>query len=327
MNSFHNFKVLAACAAVVSIAAFGCSKDSAKGGGGAAAAKATGGAGLALFPKDANIIMGFNVASITSGSLFKEFAEPMIKKQTAGELAKVKENCGIDPMTALKSVTVAMKMNSSMEPDENNMFMVLNGIDRDKGEKCLEMMAKEEGDELTLTRDGKFTKVESKETFWVGWIDDTTVVTGGPKIDKAGLEARMAGKDGLDGNKEMMDLIGKTNQSASMWMAMQKPAGAQASVPMEFSGVYATVDTKSGLSLNGGMLQADADTAAKTVETVKAQMTMAKQQAAAMQLDKFVDKLVVEASDAFVIMKLDLSDADVKELVEKLRPMLGMFGM
>jgi len=325
MNLFHNLKILAACAAVVSIAAFGCSKDEAKGGG---AAKATGGAGMALFPKDANMILGFNVASITSGSLFKEFAEPMIKKQSEGELTKIKEKCGIDPMTSLKSVTVAMKMSSTMEPDEDHMFVVVSGIDRDKGEKCLEMMAKEEGEEVKLTRDGNLTKAEGKETLWLGWIDNTTVVTGGPKVDKAGLEARMAGKDGLDGNKEMMNLIGKTNQSASMWMAMQKPEGAQAPMPMEFSGAYASVDTKSGLSINAGMLQASAEQAGKTVEMMKGQMEMAKQQAAAMQMDKFVEKLVVESSDAFVVIKLDLTDTDVKEIVEKLKPMFGMmFGM
>jgi hypothetical protein len=323
---------LAATLAIASLAIVGCSKDEknkspegAAAPGAASPAAQTAGAksAFAVFTADTNLVVGINLDQIRASQLYKQFLEPMLKSQVDSEFAELKAECGFDPVNAIKEVVIGSTMSESMDAQEDKTIMVVKGLTRAQLSDCAAKMAKKEDKQIEVTQEGTFTKVVDKdgETVWIGWLDDNTMAMS-PKMDKAQLEQRMSGAGGgLSGNKEMMDLVANTDQKAGLWLAMQKPAGAESPAGMDFQSVFASISLTGGIKVDAGVRQGSADEAKKTVGEATQKLEEIKTEAG--PFGKYLSKVEISANNADVIVKMSLSDAEVNEILQTAGPLLG----
>lgn len=335
MNSMRNVKYLSAMLAIASLAAFGCSKEEKKAGdkqpaqpgqpatpGAAAPASPGAKTAFAIFPRDTNMLLGINVSQISSSNLYKQFVEPQIKAQADKEFAEFKAECGFDPFTTIKEVVIGMVMDKDMEPQEDRVLVVVKGLTRKQLSECSEKMAKKEDKKIEVNQEGNFTKlVNDGETTWIAWLDDATMVAG-PKMDKAALEQRIGGKEGVDTDKDMMDLLANTDQKAGIWLTMKKPDGAEApSENMDFKAVFGSVNLTGGLKIDAGLRQGSDDEAKKSVADATAMLDKAKQEAG--PFGKYLSKIELSARGSDVIAKVSLSDQELQEIIQAAGPLLG----
>lgn len=136
-------------------------------------------------------------------------------------------------------------------------------------------------------------------------------------MKKTALEELVKGKQGVSTNKEMMDLVGKTDQSSGVWVAIKKPEAAGTPAEMDFKSLYASIDVASGLKLDAGMRQNSAEQAKKTVDDG----TKALEQFKAMI--PALGKVELSANDSDVLIKVALSAEELQELMQSAMPMMG----
>ena len=309
-----NVKHLFVTTLVASLATFGCGGKDKEGGASGGKSSADAKRAFGLFAKNTSIVGGVNVAQLAGSDLYKKF-KPMIDSQmNNGEVQKLKDKCGIDIMSTVKSVILGAEAGPDMEPKKESTMLVVKGIARGKAVEC----GKKMDETATVEEDGKFTKVtKDGETLWYGWLDDTTVVVA-PKMDKAALEARMAGTDGMDTNAEMMAIVGNTDQTASMWFAVAPAGGIPAmpgspiSVPLKAA--FGSIKASGGVSVDVGARTGSADDAGKAKGEIEAKVQEVKPMADMMGAGKFVDKLKLSTSGADVVAKISLSGGDIDEL-------------
>jgi hypothetical protein len=300
------------------------------GGGGEGASRAGGGSGagggLTVFPASSTLVGGINVASITQNKLFKQFW-PMIEAQAGSELSEFKAACGIDILTAFNSVSFG----GNMGDNESIAVAVNTNLGKDKILACAKTMAEKQGETIEIQDEGKLVGIkdgDDTDVQWIGWQDDKTIVTGAKaENDKAWLEARLAGQESVTGNKAIMDLVGKTNTGASVWVALIPPAEGSpfAGMPGEQpTAVYASIDFAKGLKIDAGLRYATADGAKAMADQANGMMGGMK---ADPNLGKFLAKTSVTAAGNDLVVKMDLNEQELDELAQMVQQQLPMLMM
>ncbi|MEM9488465.1 MAG: hypothetical protein AAGC55_04945 [Myxococcota bacterium] len=342
MNLIRRSTQALAVLAVLALAASGCSKEEKKEeaakdeaaspaegdkaakavekapGAARAVAGSMGKSGFAIMDKESNLVLGFSLAKVTASALWKQFG-PLVMAQAGEDYQKFKATCGMDPMTAIESVIIGGKID-----DEDSMVFVMNGVTRSQLIDCGKKMAAAEGEKIEIADEGKLTKVVDKEgqTMYLGWLDDKTMV-GSPKgEDKAVVEGILAGKGGLDGNAEMMNLLGNTDTNGALWFAVSDTGDMGSGGPVKFNAAYGTVSFEGGLKLDVGMRTASAEDATKAVDELTKQLAGLK----GGPTGKFVSKLQLKANEADVIAQLSLTDAELMELIQTVMSDPGAMG-
>lgn len=214
--------------------------------------------------------------------------------------------------------------------DSEKPTVLVRGLEKAQVKTCFEGMAKKEGDKVKVEEDGDFLKVtnEKSEETLIGWVDDKTMVLAPNQADKAALQARIDGKDGLDSHKAFADVASAANQGASVWFAVSPRDGTELAKGMSQNplqvapqGLYGSLDFKSGLGLDLGVRFASADEAAGAKEKVMPMIGQMKPMlgpAAAM-----VDKLKVATSGNDMTVNLNLTNKDMEQMQQMLGPMMG----
>lgn len=330
MSSIRKLQCLVAALSLSLLAAAGCSKDKEAGKEGAEGAAKTGDPAAAAatgrfsyLPADSNLVLGVNVAQIRGSKLFKDMAEPIIMQQAGGDYEKFKTACGFDPLDQVKSLTVGG--NTSIN---DKVAISVKGINADQLKKCGEAVAAAQGEKMEIAQEGSLTKVVSDgQTSWIGWADDTTMVTSGD--NKALLEQLMGSKETL--GKDLMELVGKVDTDAALWLAVLDNGDANsplASAPVKVKAAYGSINLSGGLAINAALRQTSPEEAQKTVADFTAQLEQFKQS----PYGKYVSKLELKASETDVLVKLALNDAELQELmqdpsIQALGAMMGMGAM
>jgi len=276
---------------------------------------------LAHFPADTEIVVAFNMANLTNSKMWKSYGDAAMAN-AAKELGEFKETCGFDPITTIKSVHLGINSAKGEEP-----VMIVKGFARKQLTDCAAAMAAKEGEKIEISEEGKFTFITNKETekTAIAWVDDTTMLLVPNKDDKAFLEARMAGKDGLS-NAGFKTAAGKAKQSAPIWFAGHfadgSPAasagGAMGAAP---KGFYGSIGFTDGIDFDLGVTFADAKAAEETLNMAKPMLGMAKGSLG--PAGDIVDKLEMATKGADMTVGLKLTDADVEKLKALAGPMLG----
>lgn len=290
------------------------------------AAATTTGTALKYLPGDAELVASFSMDSARKSGLWKKY-EAQIMEGAAEDFAEFKATCGMDPMTALSTMTVAV--NSA---DENKSLVVVSGdVDKDTFIKCAEAMAKKEGEELTVEEDGNVVHFQSGgDGLFASWVGGNQIVIAPDEADKAWFTARAAGTEGLDKNADLMAMMNKADQSTTLWFAGVPAEGTpmrqgMSSMPSgAATGFYGSVNLTDGVALDVGMSYATAEAATQTVEQLKGMMEMAKQQMP--PAAKYVDKAVVAAEASDVVVKLELTGEDLDEIGSTFGQMIPGFG-
>src|SRR5690606_36197878 len=98
---------------------------------------------------------------------------------------------------------------------------------------------------------------------------------------------------GATGNKDMMDLVANTDQKAGLWLAVQKPAGAESPGGVDFKGVFVSVSLSGGLKVDAGIRQGSGDEAKQTVAQATQMLEQAKTEAG--PFGKYLSKVEISA--------------------------------
>jgi hypothetical protein len=337
------FNALVLSLGIAALAVVGCGKDKKdgdkdtktaagakagdKGAGAARPAKGGGGAkaAFALFPKESNMVAGINVAALRGTKLWDKFA-PMIQQQAGDDLKEFTAACGIDPLTSVDSIVVGGNVG-----DDKSMVIAIKGnLDKAKVLECAKKLAAKEGEDLKIEEDGQIVGfTDGKESMYVAWLDDGTIVTGpGAEGNKEWLQGVLSGKSSVTENKDFMGLVDSTNSGSSIWFAMVPPAddnpfGAMGAGPAPKS-MYGSIDLSKGLKIDAGLRYDKADDAKMTSDQANQMMGPMK---ADPTFGKYLAKTSVGTSGNDLILKVDLNDAEFGELMTMLEQQLPMLMM
>lgn len=315
MSSKRNLRGIYGLAIAALAAAFlvgpGCKKDKDESGAGGGAAAVSGGA-LKVFPADSEFLFAVNGPKLRKSKYF-DMLQGVIKKQGGEELARL-EACGLDVMNDFQSITAGGNTKAGRP------LIQLKGVAREAFKKCAgaaeNMELKEEGEFSVITEAGQ-EKV-------LAWVNDNTFV-GGPEWSKAELKKRLTADTGIDGNKALSDMVGKTDGGAAIWFAFA-PAGGKmpGRAPVDVKGIYGSMWLDSGVKLDIGARLGSEKEAGDLVKQAKSQLPQAKAQFQAFA--KLIDKLDISSSGSDVRVKLDLSYGEVDDLVKAAKedPMVQM---
>lgn len=211
--------------AVSLVFAAACKKEEAEKGGGTGGVSGGGGGNsdLKLLPKDADIVVGMNLASALQSKLFNEMVLPQMEKQ--GDFKKLTEDfkakCNLDWKQTASSMTVGVKVTGN----EAAVTMVVNGLDKTKIMACADQMKGEMAKEGTeYTKDGEVGLLKGKkpeESAAFTFVDsDTMVLVGGPGASKEAVLAAVEGKSSLKDSSQFVGIFGKVKSSHTMWFVV-----------------------------------------------------------------------------------------------------------
>ena len=347
MNSKRALTTFIAATAIASVAFMGCKKDDKKKEGakgtaagakvskdkkataakpgdkaapkalmGAARPAAAEGAGsFAMLPKDSDVVFGLNGAKLRSSDLFKQ-ALPMIMAKAGPDLKKMTD-CGLDPVKGLGSIVAGMNQGNDkgilrIQGFTQKQFVACAEKRKAAGDKFTHTVA---GDTLTVAKaDGE--KVVFK---WIG----NDIFIGGPKADKAAVDAAAAGTNGVDKNDAMMALLKNVDTKAAIFFAVIPDKAKAAALPMggNMNGVFGSISFDGGLKIDLGLRTGSADEAKAMVTKANGFMGMIKQSPYA----PYASKLVLKSNNADVVVQLALTLKELNELLVKLKsdPMIG----
>ncbi len=283
----------------------------------------------ARFPfltKDADFVIGVNPGEFSSSALFQEMLKPMIADQSGTDYEQVKTLCGFDPLVQTKSVVFG-----GQSGKDDSIVVGVDGVNADQFEKCLNAMGEAEEESPEIAREGNLMKLTSPQgdVTWMGWTSDMTMLASPGATDKAAIEALLARDEGLDSNEALKPLVAKVDDEAGVWFAYKNTdTTATSTVPVQAEAVYGSIRFSDGLGINVRLGQASAEDAKKTVATMTEQVGQAKEQAG--PLGKYLAKFELKADGSEVVIVMNMSNDELKELIPMLQqfaPMLMMGAM
>jgi|GEM_PF-3656210 len=316
-----NFWKVCALSVAIAAVAVGCGKKKAEGPGAEKAEEAGVGAGtgsgFAIFPATANpVIVGMNFENMRGSTLWKELW-PMAEQTAAEDLKKFEAACGMG-INNVKNVVFGGDAKKMGDGGKGMVMSVTGDLPQAKVIECIKKVAAEEKEEVEVVEDGQYVNFKNPkgdESIWVHFSDGGVVIA--PEADKAYLQARVEGKDPITSNKEFMAMIDKVDTGGTMWFAANggmegadQPTGGHGSVRLD-SGLKADIVATFKTAEEAGKMATQANT----------QMEGAK---AMPQVAKFVDKVKVTSEAADLKVNIDLSDAEVKEIIAMAKAQLPM---
>lgn len=290
----RNFAVTALALTAMALVPFtACKKD---GGGGAAGSSDM----LSYMPKDSTIVVGLAWSKATKSDLFKKFQDKILA-EAKSDIDKMKEKCNIDMIADMGNIVVAVK--STQNPDDI-VVGVKGKFDQKKIEECVgKMGGKVEGTVYT-DEDG-----EAMNAFWAS--KDTVLISKGLTADK--IKASASGASVKD-NKDLMELIGKVDSSATLWIAGTVPAEAAGMMgPMGTppKSAYLSLNVTSGLDAKVGMIFNSEDEAKGLSTMITAGINMGKGQPG---MKEILDNVSSEQSGANITIKAKVTGEQLTQL-------------
>jgi hypothetical protein len=307
-----------------------CKKDdSKKSGDQPAGDKASGpaasrtGDDLSLLPVDSEVVLGINFAQIQGSPLWQQFVAPkMMSPDTQARLKEFKDACGLDPMTAVKSVSVGMKMSGAQQ----EATIVVHGVDKAKAWACLDNpkikaeMAKEGG---TFTRDGEvglFKDPKGQQMAMTFVNDSTAILVVGEAVTAATAKAAAAGGSALKTSASFTEMYNKVKTTDTLWFFVNGGSALLDKIPgAKPRALFGSVNVSDGLSVD---LRARFDSPGAASELAKTLSTQVKQARDAGMVD--VDKAEVTAEGSDLKVDAVVSSAKLKELMNKFGGLAGM---
>jgi len=320
----HAWLVVALGVALAPIAA--CKKDTsggdnAGGGKGGKSGNAIGDEDLALLPRDSEVVLGINVAQVQQSALWKQFVEPKLMSGDAmSKIAEFKTKCGIDPMSAVKSVSLGMKGAGGNKPDG---VAVVHGMDKTKAMACLDAMKDEMAKDGTeLSHEGDVVVLKNDKTGMhaaLTYINDTTALAVfGEQASAASLKAAQAGGQALKSSQPFLDMYKKINTGDSLWILLSgKALEKGAALGLKANAVYGSFNVTDGLALDLRMRFESPDEATKFAQLGQSQ---------AKQAAKMFDKIDITPDGSEVKFSIALSNQKLKDLIAQFAGLAGAFG-
>jgi hypothetical protein len=302
-------------AALSAVAAFGCSKDSGGGAGGSAGAKGA----LGMLPKDADVVMGVDFASLRSSALYKEYS-PMLISAMGDKLAKFKDTCGFDPIEQIGTLTAGVKGDKA----DQDVTMVVTGFSKDKVVDCLKKAAEKEGKGNEVKIDGDYVEIAApKGTVGALFTDAGILIhktaSGFATKDALVAQSKQAADASPAGSKTFMDVFGKVDTKSGFWFVANGNAPQMQSSPVKMKVAWGSIKVSDGLSADiAATMNSEAD-AKQIVDMAKAQLDQVK--GAGMLQDASA-----EASGADIHIKASMTKEQLEMIASMAKSAMGAFG-
>ncbi|HET6611625.1 MAG TPA: hypothetical protein VFG83_06540 [Kofleriaceae bacterium] len=262
---------------------------------------------LAHLPKDATFVVGIRAGDILESDAWKKLVVP----KTAGN-EDFQKFLACAPWSKVDLVMVSGNI-----PAER-ATVIVKGLTRAQVQSCAEKIAKDDGETATIKNDGKLMSLKKSgddDTMWIGWLSDTTlVVASGDAVDhdpaaqKALVEQRLAGKDGLDTNKAMMDLLASVK--ADTIFGAGDLSAFQTQVP-GIKSIAGTIEVSGGLKMHLRVGFTDAKVATNNSKRAEGFVGMVKLKP---EIAWIADRVKISTDDTFAVAKIDLSADDLGKL-------------
>jgi hypothetical protein len=274
---------------------------------------------LSLLPVDSEAVIGLNFAQLSQSPLWKKFVEPqMMKGDFQQKLGQFKEKCGFDPMAAIKTMSIGMKGVGGDKPDG---VIVVHGPGKKESLDCFEKMkdeAAKSGDEITRVGDIVTVKSKSGEPVAITFVNDTTAIAVvGMNATPDGVKKAAQGGSTLKTSPAFVEMYGKINTQASMWLLMNGNAKAfekAAAMGVKPKAVFGSINVTDGLSVDMRMRLDSADQAAQMANAFKGQLSA---------FQSMVDKMDISSEAADVKIAVSLTQQKLEQLVKNMMQMFG----
>ncbi len=291
----RNFALSAVALTAMALVPFtACKKD----GGGASGSSAD---MLSYMPTDTSVVISISAKQATGSALFKKY-QKKIMENAGSDLADFKEKCAIDAMTDVHNIVIGF---ASMQKPDDAVVAVKGNFDKKKAEECVTKMGgKVDGSTIT-SPDG--------DTMNVVWAaSDTLVFSKGRTAEQ--LQAAGKGAN-VKSNKELSELIGKADSSATIWVAGMIPAELAGNMPPMMGtppkAGFLSLTVDSGVSAKVGMIFASDDEAKAMATVVEMGLSMGKQQEG---MKEILDGVKAEPSGKVLTIKAKATGDQVAKL-------------
>jgi hypothetical protein len=189
-------------------------------------------------PNDTEILVTFNLRQILDSELVKKHALEQLKAalKSGGEVEKVLEDLGLNPLTDVNSLTVA----GPGGDDPKGLIIVHGKFDPAKFAARADEATKQDS-HLKITKDGNYTVYEvaldnpgpGPQSMYVAVVDATTLVASPKKSYVIDALDKQAGKKQATLDKAVQALIAKENGHQSIWLVALSAGLAKSKISMD----------------------------------------------------------------------------------------------
>jgi hypothetical protein len=257
-----------------------------------------------------------NFTAIHDSSLFQTMWPAFLAqhKDAADMLGKTKATCGIEPLSSIDSVVLAMQ--SLDASSDAAVFVVsLKGVTQKDFESCITKLEKAEtGKSVVVTTDGGITTYTSGgDTLYMRWLDKSTLVFSAAgkdnliKMTKPGYAADKVVKPGISGVKA--DAALSVIYSGALPIDQVAP-GAKASL-LYMSATLA----KGNVGVDAHVVIDSAKNATDVAGKINTQLAAVKGGGLPPAIDSVVKSLAVKSSGSEVVVTANAPEKDVLGLI------------
>jgi hypothetical protein len=251
-------------------------------GGSKSGASASSNQDLDLIPVDSDVVLGLDLAKAQQSALFRDYGLPMLTRSADAQqvIEALKSKCNIDPMTAAKRLTGGFKLAGRRV---TSAVLVVHGVEKAKALPCVDQVKEQlAAGRIEVTRDGDVVMMKSDrgELAFTFTGDDTALVVGGAKANKAGVLEIAQGKSALKSSPEFADMYGRLDTSHTAWGLVKGDlpmlARQLSSINVTSKAVFGSANTDDGLALHVNVRTGSEEQAANLAELANSQADTAK---------------------------------------------------
>ena len=203
-----------------------------------------------MLPANPYVVMGVNVATIKSSTIFQQLYPKMIEQSGEAKqgLEMVKTDCGINVTEAIQGLVVAID-----ESQKGIILISTKGVDQAKINDCLTKVAAKEKKTITAGKpDGQgiveYTSSGETDKLYIAYLPKGVLAMSTEPKDKALLVKWLGGK-GVDTKSPAGGALGKVNTGAALWGVVAKEQKLEDGMNMKAG--YGSAD------VTGGNINAD----------------------------------------------------------------------
>ncbi|MCS6913181.1 MAG: hypothetical protein RMK29_04855 [Myxococcales bacterium] len=287
-----------------------------------------------MVPKETDIVVMLNLKRARGTAMWKKLIE--LRDQDEGASRQYRDfvsKCGLDPLQEIDSLFLALPQDTA---DSGQFALVIRGsFQEERMVQCMRTVAREGGQEVVETSYGrrKLYSVPGQEGHLAVVAPRIVVLAGKDWVRKVLdlWDGKAAGQGGKD-NQALAAIIRRTRTGDALWGAGivpqsvaerlrgQPELGAAASM----KSVSGSVDFDKGMTLHVHVdLGSEADAAALTGK-INEQFQHARRDrnVQLLGLSSYFDAIKVEAKGAVLGVRIELSQAQVDDLSERLSGLL-----
>ncbi len=275
-----------------------------------------------VFAPETDLLVEISVAAMAKSELWTRYGDAALAFFDVGlDLEEVRAACGYDPLAEIDTLTVGVVAST-----DQDVLALVEGISREKLDRCLEGLAAAAGEELSMTEGEPLWRYAFGEAeFLVGWIDDDTFAFADPiEVDEDGLAARLRGESGLEDDAEVLAVLAdRVDAEAGFRFAIVPKEGSDLDRTLAMSGLaakaaYGSVAVGEAVDLALGMKLRSADEA----NEVRAQLDQLSQLVAMSdhELSPLVRGVELSTRGAHILAAVSLTLDDLAAIAAELTP-------